>query len=335
MNHPPLVCPRCRQTLTDAGDQYNCDQCGSAFPVRFGVPDLREPSTSLEDELAYCEELVAASETSTFSELMLAHMDRYKLPRDLRRIFERNQLESVGRGEHRLHMIEHVLRDAERGLNGRQACLDVGCGTGSGLCALARQFRQAVGLDLSLPLLIIARKLLKEQGLGHVRLVCGSAEALPFPDDSFDLVNASDVIEHLADKRNGVAEARRVLTPDSHFYFNSPNRFNLLSPEPHVNLWWMGLLPRRWMDSYVRLRRNKPYGVRLSSLCEVRKILRESFGHSFLIHGLILNRSRRIRSFRDALYRTPGVAATANFLLKPVIPQFQVLAWKQRRYRTP
>lgn len=52
--------------------------------------------------------------------------------------------------------------------------------------------------------------------------VVGDAHALPFPPDSFDVVLANNVIEHLRDPVAGVAEMRRVLRPGGELLFTIP-----------------------------------------------------------------------------------------------------------------
>jgi SAM-dependent methyltransferase len=84
--------------------------------------------------------------------------------------------------------------------------LDVGCGTGANLEMLA-EYGEAEGVDVSPEALDFCR----ERGLSNVRL--GAAERLPYEDDSFDLVTALDVVEHLDDDTAGLREMRRVLRP--------------------------------------------------------------------------------------------------------------------------
>ena len=89
-----------------------------------------------------------------------------------------------------------------------KSALDVGCGDGTVLRALARirrpRLHLRVGCDPSRP------------GLRHLdedaRPVRGSSAALPFADRSFDLVLCCDVLEHLPDETAAatVAELRRV-----------------------------------------------------------------------------------------------------------------------------
>jgi SAM-dependent methyltransferase len=54
--------------------------------------------------------------------------------------------------------------------------------------------------------------------------VCGLSEALPFYNESFDLVCCSWVLEHLENPQSVFAEISRVLAPDGSFVFVTPNR---------------------------------------------------------------------------------------------------------------
>jgi SAM-dependent methyltransferase len=81
--------------------------------------------------------------------------------------------------------------------------LDVGCGTGANLEMLA-QYGTAQGVDVSDDALEFCRK----KGLDAKK---GLAEELPFEDESFDVVTALDVVEHLDDDVAGLKEMHRVL----------------------------------------------------------------------------------------------------------------------------
>ncbi len=84
--------------------------------------------------------------------------------------------------------------------------LDVGCGTGANLEMLS-QFGAAEGVDVSDDALEFCRK----KGL---KVQKGLAEEMPFPDKSFDVVTALDVVEHLDDDIAGLKEMRRVMKGD-------------------------------------------------------------------------------------------------------------------------
>jgi SAM-dependent methyltransferase len=84
--------------------------------------------------------------------------------------------------------------------------LDIGCGTGATMGHLER-YGLPHGIDLSeLPLRFSRRR-------GHQRTLRASAGELPFDSESFDLVTALDVIEHLDDDVQALSEIRRVLKP--------------------------------------------------------------------------------------------------------------------------
>ena len=91
--------------------------------------------------------------------------------------------------------------------NSNPSILDVGCGTGANLKMLAA-FGRAAGVDISQQ----AVEFCRQRGLDAVKL--GAAEDLPYENDSFALVTALDVIEHLDDDVAGLREMRRVLRPD-------------------------------------------------------------------------------------------------------------------------
>ena len=88
----------------------------------------------------------------------------------------------------------------------RARLLDIGCGTG-GMSLVLSRYGKAVGLDRSL------ESFQMSQDRPYTHRVVGSAEVLPFADESFDVVCALDVLEHLDDDVAGVREIRRVLKP--------------------------------------------------------------------------------------------------------------------------
>ena len=69
---------------------------------------------------------------------------------------------------------------ARAALGPGRAALELGCGTGLFLEQVARSGASFHGLDLSMDLLARAR--LRLASLGNVRLHCGHAEEMPFPD---------------------------------------------------------------------------------------------------------------------------------------------------------
>ena len=94
--------------------------------------------------------------------------------------------------------------------------LDVGSGTGYALRQLAAALPEAIeltGVDAAPDMVRVARE---ANGDGRVRFAEGTAEQLPLPDGSADLVISTTSFDHWADQRAGLAECARVLAPGGH-----------------------------------------------------------------------------------------------------------------------
>lgn len=101
-----------------------------------------------------------------------------------------------------------ALIDQGLNLNPGDPILDIGCGTGGNLAALAHR-GWAVGMDVSDPAIGLARQ------RRLPRLLQASALALPYPDHSFALVTAFDVLYHrwITDDHLALEEIYRVIRP--------------------------------------------------------------------------------------------------------------------------
>ncbi|CAN5302682.1 class I SAM-dependent methyltransferase [soil metagenome] len=106
-------------------------------------------------------------------------------------------------------ILESFLEKIVQGIRNPQSAiriLDVGCGTGANLEMLAN-FGESEGVDVSDDALEFCR-------LKNLKATKGLAEKLPFADESFDVVTALDVVEHLDDDVAGLKEMHRILKKD-------------------------------------------------------------------------------------------------------------------------
>src|SRR5262245_28179473 len=94
--------------------------------------------------------------------------------------------------------------------------LDLGCGAGTDTLVAAQMVGpegSVVGIDMTEEMLAKARASVAEMGVTNVEFVAGEAEALPFPDESFDVVISNGVIDLIPDKDAVFSELFRVLKP--------------------------------------------------------------------------------------------------------------------------
>jgi len=123
----------------------------------------------------------------------------YKLLKDRERFFWWN----VGK---RCILRDALKRHIDTKSSSEREILDVGCGPGGNMLFL-KEFGNVVGLDSSNEALKYARE------EAYKNLVLGFVEELPFSNDSFDIVTALDVIEHIENDTQALKEIFKVLKP--------------------------------------------------------------------------------------------------------------------------
>lgn len=99
--------------------------------------------------------------------------------------------------------------------------LDAGCGTGYGSAELAQSAHNVIGFDFSPEAVEYAKR---TYPLANLEFASASCDGLPFPNAIFDLVVAFEVIEHISNYRQFIAEAARVLTGEGVFIVSTPNK---------------------------------------------------------------------------------------------------------------
>lgn len=115
-----------------------------------------------------------------------------------------------------------VYEDVIRGLLRPHMCvLDVGCGRGGVLEQLGAAISAPFGVDPDLASL-------REHRLPNLPRAVAVADRLPFANESFDMILASWVFEHLSAPQNTIGELRRVLKPNGRIVFITPNARSLV-----------------------------------------------------------------------------------------------------------
>ncbi|MDG3017231.1 methyltransferase domain-containing protein [Speluncibacter jeojiensis] len=160
-------------------------------------------------------------------------------------------------GHHESVLRSHRQRTAENSagyllphLGAGVSVLDVGCGPGtitSDLAALVTPGR-VTAVEVTDTALELARTEAAERGSTNIDFVVADVHALGFPDDTFDVVHAHQVLQHVADPVHALQEMRRVCKPGG---------FVAARDSDYTGFVWFPQFPAldRWMELYQRAAR--------------------------------------------------------------------------------
>ena len=158
-------------------------------------------------------------------------------------------------GHHESVLKSHTWRTIENSaaylsplLESGQSLLDLGCGPGTITAEFADRVApgRVVGVDASAE--VIARAASEFQR-DNLEFLVGSAYALPFDDDTFDVVHTHQVLQHVADPVAVLREMRRVAKPGGIIAAREVD---------YAGTFWYPLLPGldAWLALYDRVHRS-------------------------------------------------------------------------------
>lgn len=227
--------------------------------------------------------------------------------------------------------------ESGRALNGLRL-LEIGAGVGLTLATARLQFgADAIGLepggDEFSGTYEVGSELLAGCGLDPALLINGFAESMPFPDQSFDAVISSNVIEHVADPAKVMAECCRVLKPNGVCHMVIPNYGSWW--EGHYGLLWLPHSPHWLGRMRVRLARRDPAYVDTLQLVTPGKMKKWLKPFEKQIDVLGWGQSlfeERVRTLEFQEYATLGLAKSVLRVLHR-LGIIELLLWIARRFR--
>ena len=141
--------------------------------------------------------------------------------------------------------------------------LDVGCGSGTMLAMLKKEYpaSEAFGIDLSDQMIVQAKMHLDPD----IQIQTGDVESMPWPDNKFDLLVCNASFHHYPNSIKSLTEMNRVL--------KSGGRLVIADP------WWPGKI-RLAINYYLKSPLNLSGDVRIYSQQEIEKLLAATGFHS-------------------------------------------------------
>ncbi len=110
-------------------------------------------------------------------------------------------------------LMDHIRLEAS------DTVLDIGCGSGATTVAAARVARRAVGADISVPLLTLARERAESAGVGNVEFVIADAQTHDFGAGAFDRIISQFGIMFFDDPLTAFSNLHRSLAPGGRAVF--------------------------------------------------------------------------------------------------------------------
>ena len=128
--------------------------------------------------------------------------------------------------------------------------LDLGAGLGHASVEAIMRGCELTAVEPGIEWCSIVRQRLKQAGRGDA--IVADGEKLPFSDSRFDLIVSIGVLEHVRRPGHLLNEAYRVLKPGGWMFLSCENYLSFY--EPHYQLAWLPLFPKRLASIYLRVR---------------------------------------------------------------------------------
>jgi SAM-dependent methyltransferase/ribosomal protein S27AE len=252
--NPTRVCPfcRCADSVFEGSAvwplRWTCGRCGYTTPMKDGIP-LIAPSIA---------DTIHGFDPEAFDFLANVELDHFWF-------VSRRKL---------------IVALADKFAPTARSFLEVGCGAGNVLGAVAssRVWNRIMGMDLHPRGLSLARTRLPPS----VELLQGDARRIPLRD-TFDLIGAFDVLEHVAEDEAVMTSIRAALVHDGIFLAAVPQHPALWSASDdvahHVRRYPRGELDRKIAAAGFELLFSTSYAASLLPLIALRRQGAERFRH--------------------------------------------------------
>ncbi len=180
---------------------------------------------------------------------------------------------SPERSHEQIKMLERMIGRPVRGLR----IMELGSGNGITVVTAEQEYgAEAYGLepgeDEFSGSYAVGQKVLALAGMPGDRITQGVGEKMPYPDESFDVVFSTQVLEHVQDPKAVIEECIRILKPGGFMHHIVPNYNSWW--EGHYGVLWIPNMPAWLGKLYIRLYRRDPAFIDALQLINPRQLKR-------------------------------------------------------------
>jgi len=148
--------------------------------------------------------------------------------------FKRSQWDSINYGEwfksskgRLVDLLEKEGLIKALGNSNYENLLDVGIANGRQIQVYQNYIKNLVAIDISPEQLKLAKKESEKYNISSEFIVCDDSSTLDFPDNTFDCVLCTRVLQHVFDWKSSISEFKRVLKPNGELILITYNRFSI------------------------------------------------------------------------------------------------------------
>ncbi len=247
----PLKCTRCGAKLSRGEEHIECLQCNARWPVVRGIPRFFEAQDYYWGEVTRekAAALLADAREGSWEQSVQSHIESENL-RDYYLDLQRASWLAL------------------LGLDSSAVALDIGCGYGAITHSLALSVGEVISIEAIPERIEFTQERLHQERISNVSLFQASATALPFFENSFDLIVANGILEWIGEwdlegspraaQLKFLASLQRLLKKDGVLVIGIENRFGLPAfrgGSDHSGIPYTSLVPR-WVATRM-LRRSK------------------------------------------------------------------------------
>lgn len=199
-------------------------------------------------------------------------------------------------------------------------CLDLGCSSGIITSFLGQHFSMVIGMDIDQEAVGYAKA---HTSSSHIRFLIADSMALPFKDNTLEVIICNHIYEHVPDASQMMREIYRVLKEDGFCYFSAGNKYMIM--EGHYHLPFLSWIPKRLAHFYLKMtRKGNFYYEEHLSLQGLRKLVK-----GFQIHDYTLFIIRDPEEFfaTDILNRESFLYKWIRWLAPYLYPWIPTYIW--------